>query len=157
MALCIQCGRNVARLSRGHTCVRCNAERRDREREETALQQQLKEAILVRKLKKWRGDARLYKLTPALAENVTQFWFEEEHETDTVEYIVISQAESDHRGSETRIYFSDKNGNVEERNPIKNMRGSREQALQSLGYKLVVAPKVQKKVTEVKRVIRLED
>src|SRR5271157_5131443 len=48
-----------------------------------------KEATFIRKLKKWRGDARLYKLNPPLPVSDVWAWNDDE-ELRAYEYIVVS-------------------------------------------------------------------
>jgi len=124
-----------------------------------------KEAVEIRKLKKWRGDARLYRLNPPI-ESTFDPWFREgTDEADITEYIVISSVSSGWYRSETMVFASTKSGKTsDDTNPMEHAldvskEKNHEKVLKKMGYTLVSAQPKVKKVAEVKptRYLRLED
>ena len=120
-----------------------------------------KEAVEIRKLKKWRGDARLYRLNPPI-ESTFDPWFREgTDEADITEYIVISSVSSGWYRSETMVFASTKSGKASDDTHALFMSNEKnhEKVLKKMGYILVAAQPKVKKVAEVKptRYLRLED
>src|ERR1700679_2233703 len=110
------------------------------------------EAVLVKKLKKnWRGDARLYKISPPHTP-----WYEDEE----YKYVVVSCVSTHEKRNETIIFGSTVNGKVDFKKDLlfEYNHIDHEEALRRFGYKLVEVPKpVKKKIelVEPKRYIRL--
>jgi len=118
-----------------------------------------KEAIEIRKLKKWRGNARLYRLNTPL-EHPFDPWFSED-DPDSVEYIVISSVSIRESRNKTLVFASTKSGKASDDTHALFMSNEKnhEKVLKKMGYILVAAQPKVKKVAEVKptRYLRLED
>lgn len=117
--------------------------------------EQIGTAIEVKKLKKWRGDARLYKLNPPInfVANVWDF----EPPAEQREYIVISRIANRWEKNDVAIYISDKKAYVEnERDAyLTSNQKTNVAILERMGYTLVKEQKVQP--VKVIRAIRLVD
>lgn len=121
-----------------------------------------KEAILIRKLKKWRGNACLYRLNPPFESDHNFRPWNSTEEEEVYEYIIVSSVQAKHfYKSETMIFASTKSGKAPDdahafrTSKLKN----HEKVLEQIGYTLVSAPPKVKKVAEVKqtRYLRLDD
>jgi len=119
-----------------------------------------KEATFIRKLRKWRGDARLYKLNPPIPNIEIWAWNASDDQED-YEYLIISRVSVYEMLGGTNLYLSNRKAEVEdEREPFKSgCSGDNETILRKLGYELVKAPKVKvaKNAEQVVRAVRLED
>ena len=119
------------------------------------------EATLVRKLKKWRGDARLYKIDPPFETNFHP-WNDTSNGNMPFEYIIISSVSGYGARNYTEVFGTTKSANVEVLDKLYTYtEKDHEKVLRKMGYDLVgPEPKARiKKVAEVKqtRYLRLED
>lgn len=115
-------------------------------------------ATEVRKLRKWRGDARLYKLDPPIPFDKVWVWGGDEEYKHDYEYIVISGVPARWTRS-IAVYLSDKRATViDERDPYKECHDKTNvEILAQLGYELVKTEKVKTVVAKPVRYLRLED
>lgn len=94
-------------------------------------------AAFVRTLTGFRGDARLYRVSPPMA---GRSWMSDE--TATHDYVVVSAADVMFSGPETYIFPADEDGNVVDWGEVDgSFRGAldHERALHEAGYTVVNA------------------
>jgi len=98
----------------------------------------VKTATLLRHLDGWKGDARLYRLTPPLTED--RSWLAEPDATH--EYVIVSGVTAFGGGEETFIFPALKDGHVKSWGEVEgSFQGSIDhaEALRGAGYEITEA------------------
>jgi hypothetical protein len=96
-----------------------------------------KQAVFVKNLKSWKGDAKLYKLLPPLVE--TEY---DGKTVETHEFVVVSAVNAMFSGPETYIFPANEDGTVKNYGELEgSFHGELDhaEALRGAGYEVVNA------------------